>query len=257
MMDGGRYLSPPCRVLRCNIWGQTLLFALNNPRDVIQRHHLVGTFYEEEELEIMRRYCPPGAVYCDIGANIGNHALFALRFMQVKEAILFEPNPDAIAILMANLHLNDVLDRVDTEHLGVGLSDRAAEGLAMQVDMADNLGGARMVTSPDGPLRVVAADSVLEGRQVDFIKIDVEGMEMRVLAGLERTIARCRPSIFVEVEEANREAFAGWVARSGYVETAHFRRYPVNENYLLQPREPARADAGAAVGAPDTRVVTA
>ena len=257
MTTGGRFLSPPCRVVCCEIWGHPMLFTLTNPHDVIQRHHLAGQFYEQEELEIMRRFCPPGAVYCDIGANIGNHALFALRFMHVREAILFEPNPVAIAVLVSNLHLNGVMDRVRTEHLGVGLSDAAAEGLTMQVVMANNLGGARMVSNPGGQVRAVAGDTVLEGRQVDFIKIDVEGMEMRVLAGLERTIARCRPVIFVEVDEANREAFGAWVRRSDYSVKARHRRYPVNENFLLQPKVFASTGAGTALDAEVTGEVTA
>ena len=46
-------------------------------------------------------------------------------------------------------------------------------------------------------IEVVTLDS-LEFETVDFIKIDVEGWEPRVLRGGEQTIKRCRPNIIVE-----------------------------------------------------------
>jgi hypothetical protein len=86
-----------------------------------------------------------------------------------------------------------------------------------------------------GDLRVIAGDEALAQAKVDFIKIDVEGMEMQVLGGLAQTLARCRPVIFIEVDEANRAAFLAWVDANRYDIAATFRRYPVNENFLLKP----------------------
>jgi hypothetical protein len=82
---------------------------------------------------------------------------------------------------------------------------------------------------------VIAGDEALAQAKVDFIKIDVEGMEMQVLGGLAQTLARCRPVIFIEVDEANRAAFLAWVDANRYDIAATFRRYPVNENFLLKP----------------------
>jgi len=216
------------------IGGVPVLFTVNNPRDTIQAQHAEGRFYEEEELEIIRGHVPKGAVFVDIGANIGNHSLFALKFLDVARVIPFEPNPDAIALLMSNLTLNGEAGRCDLRHLGQGLSDRAAEGLAMAVDQPrDNLGGGRMVEG--GGLRVVRGDDVLADAAVDFIKIDVEGMEVAVLRGLEATVARCRPVLFVEVDEVNRKDFLDWVAAQSYEISATYRRYKPNENFLITP----------------------
>ena len=58
---------------------------------------------------------------------------------------------------------------------------------------------------------------------VDWIKIDVEGYEARVLRGAAATIARCRPGLFIEVDDANLRGqgdSAGgllkWVEGTGY-----------------------------------------
>lgn len=231
-------ISPMGQVVRAMVEGQPVFFTLTNPRDVIQKEHLAGRFYEPEELEIIRAHCPKDAVFADIGANIGNHSLFALMVLGVRKVIAFEPNPVAIAVLTSNLGLNGLLPRCDLSHLGLGLSDRAQDGLAMEVDKPNkNLGGGRMVEG--GALQVIRGDDALAGEQVDFIKIDVEGMEMQVLGGLAETVARCRPRFFIEVDEVNRAAFLAWVEANRYEVAATFRRYAVNENFLLKPAEAA------------------
>jgi FkbM family methyltransferase len=216
------------------IWGEPVFFTILNPRDVIQRHHLRGEFYEPEELEIIRQHCPPGAVFCDIGANIGNHALFVLKFLRPARVLVFEPNPEAIALLTSNLELNGVIDRCDTSRLGVGLSDVESTGMGL-VTHDRNLGAARMVeTDGDGGLTVRTGDALLAGIVPTFLKIDVEGMEMQVLAGLAKTITTHRPTIFIEVDRVNDAAFKAWVATSGYAIRATFKRYRTNENFLLR-----------------------
>ena len=42
--------------------------------------------------------------------------------------------------------------------------------------------------------------------QVDFIKIDVEGFEMKVLKGAQQIIEAYKPSLFIEVNDANLKA---------------------------------------------------
>ncbi len=237
-------VSPAGQVVRAVIDGKPVFFTLTNTKDLIQKEHLAGRFYETEELEIIRAHCPKNAVFVDIGANIGNHALFALKMLGVKQVIPFEPNPVAIAVLTSNLGLNGELARCDLSHLGLGLSDKPQDGLAMEVDKPNkNLGGGRLVAG--GDLRVIAGDEALADRKVDFIKIDVEGMEMQVLGGLAHTLERCRPVIFIEVDDVNRVAFLAWVEANRYEISATFRRYRVNENFLLKPARKGAKGKGA------------
>lgn len=226
-------MTPECRVVRAVIWGEPVFFTITNARDTIQKHHARGNFYEPEELEIIRRWCPPEGVFCDIGANIGNHALFALKFLRVKQLIAFEPNPVAIDVLQSNLELNGVLELCDLRFLGKGLSDHAAAGLSMHTP-EKNLGAGKMIAD-GGQLEVIAGDTAIQGARVDFLKIDVEGMELDVLAGLSSTIAQSQPTIFIEVDRENYQGFFDWCASNGYVIKERFKRYPVNENFLITP----------------------
>jgi hypothetical protein len=52
--------------------------------------------------------------------------------------------------------------------------------------------------------------------RVDLIKIDVEGMEVEVLQGAQRTIESCHPVILVEIIKSNSDLLRGWLEERGY-----------------------------------------
>lgn len=215
-------------------WGG-LNFALNYVNDPIQNALRQGRFYEERELTVLKRMLPLDATYVDIGANIGNHALFFAKRMRAARVIVFEPNPLALAPLMANIVLNRLEHVIVTEHLGIGLADRSGAGFGM--GRQDRNLGATPLREAAGEIAVETGDRLLAGETPDFIKLDVEGMEMDVLAGLQATIARARPCMLVEVCDVNRKAFTGWCRVQGYREAGDWRVGPRNANYLIEPEE--------------------
>jgi FkbM family methyltransferase len=223
----------PGTFVEASIAGQCIRFFVHNREDIIQRHHLQGEFYELEELAIMTRYMNAATRYLDIGANVGNHVVYLAKFLGLKDIVVVEPNAPAIALLQLNLLLNGLADRVDLSLLGFGLSDR--EGRADMIAPRNNLGASRFIENDAGPFEVRTGDGVFGDRDFDFIKIDVEGMEVKCLEGMARLLARCRPVLFVEVDEANVEPFLGWCSVHDYVVRERFRRYTVNENYLVAP----------------------
>ncbi len=80
----------------------------------------------------------------------------------------------------------------------------------------------------------VRLDSLVRDR-VDFIKIDVEGMEMQALSGAAGLISACRPALYVEVLDETVAAFMAWVDGNEYrVE----KLFPdkTHCNYLLVPK---------------------
>lgn len=212
-------------------WGQPVTFTVANPDDLIQKVHARGDFYEPEELDIIRQHCRFGSVFCDIGANVGNHSLFVGLFLRPEAIIPFEVNPPVIAVLRRNLEANGLLPLCDTRFLGTGLSDRRAQNARLS-SPEGNLGGTRVLGS-GGDIPLAPGDELLAGRRVDFLKIDVEGMEMSVLSGLTDTISAHRPRIFVEVDNANLPAMEAWVEAHDYRIVDRFRRYRGNINLML------------------------
>jgi FkbM family methyltransferase len=221
-------------VVRALIEGQVMQFALRDLEDRIQRRLLRGKFYEPEELEIIARYFPKDGVFCDIGANVGNHSLYALKYLGAVRSIVFEPNPAAYELLVLNVIFNDCIERVDFTHLGLGLSDSEADDMGLNI-REGNL-GATQLQAGGGDISVAPADVLLNGAAVDFIKIDVEGMELAVLGGLKETLARTQPPIFIELEHVNREGLEAWMADAGYHVAEEGRQFRHNGNLLLMPK---------------------
>ena len=152
--------------------GQTLSFFVADPADLVQQCHARGQLYEAEELEMIRRHFH-GGVFVDIGANVGNHLVYALKVLNASSAVAFEPNPTANAILRVNIALNELGDKTTVHAIGLSSTQGRA---SLQSQQFHNLGSARLVTGT-GDLVVQRGDAVLEG-PVSFIKIDTEGMEM-------------------------------------------------------------------------------
>lgn len=219
-------------VTRSMVNGHILHFCWTNPHDPIQGRIRHGEFYEAEELAILSRHFPVGGVLIDVGANVGNHSLYFGKMMSASKIIPIEPNPQVIPLLLANIMLNGLKERVDLSHIGKGLSDKAAGGFAMQ-ERTHNIGGARMLENK-GDIEVIPGDSFGVEAAPAMIKIDVEGMEMQVLDGFSDTLRLHKPVLFVEVDRRNDQAFQTWLAGSGYHTVESFSRYRANTNYLLE-----------------------
>ena len=214
--------------------GRRVLFATDKEADPIQRAHRNASFYEAEELALLRAHVKRGATFVDIGANVGNHTLYAAMFLNAGRVIPVEPNPLALRLLLLNVMMNGIEDRVIRTGLGFGLSDQAQDGFGMEA-RDKNLGAAKMQAG-EGNIPVTTGDILLADEAPDFIKIDVEGMEMLALAGLSHTLARTRPKMLIEVDQQNYAAFDEWRAAQGYDVAETFQRYATNKNFLLVPK---------------------
>ena len=227
------FTSPSVSIVRIQIEGTSFFFAVDNNTDLIQRHHLRGKFYEIEELEIIRKHFPKNGVFLDIGANVGNHTLYALKMLGASKSIVIEPNKVAYDLLVTNIVLNSLEEKCDFSGIGMGLSDTEVENMGVNFN-SKNVGGGRLIEG-EGDIPTQTGDSLIGDQVVDFIKLDVEGMELAVLQGLENTISRFRPPLFIEVDNKNDEQFKIWLDRKEYKIVDTFKRYRTNCNYMILP----------------------
>ncbi|MEM7439168.1 MAG: FkbM family methyltransferase [Pseudomonadota bacterium] len=224
------FTSPPIQIVRSSILGETVLFSVDQPKDLIQSHHLKGQFYEPDELMIMSRVFPIGGRLLDIGANIGNHSVFFGKIMKASYIKPIEVNPRVISLLRSNLIINGLEEVCDTSHLGLGLYDEVKENVSIKF-WENNIGGGK-IKMADGELNLVRGDDILT-EPADLVKIDVEGAEIKVLNGMASYIDAHRPNMFIEVDNENSDAFTAWVADNKYRVLETFSRYDVNVNYLI------------------------
>jgi FkbM family methyltransferase len=146
----------------------------------------------------------PGDTVVDVGANRGMFALIASRLVgDTGKVICFEPNPNCIAILEREIQTNTI-SNILIHKFALGEREQV---LTLSVPNF-NSGEGTFGESPysedvtyrvQTPIKV--GDLVLENKQPSLIKIDVEGFECDVIAGLTRTIDRHHPIVLTEVAQ--------------------------------------------------------
>jgi FkbM family methyltransferase len=194
-------------------------FFVQNKSDYIQRYLRAGEFFESSELELLRKNFK-GGVFVDVGGNIGNHAIYFGKMDNCTKIIAFEPNPEALRILKINILLNRLDHKIELHEFALG-NATAVETIAFS---AGNIGGTSIKQQGEqihagqecAQVQVKKGDDVLKKSNVDLIKIDVEGYEIQVLRGLEKTIMRCRPTLFVEVWQENQDDFTDFLSTVKY-----------------------------------------
>jgi FkbM family methyltransferase len=147
---------------------------------------------------------------CDIGANVGQHALFMAP--HVESVFAFEPSRWARDRFQTNVTLNGI-DNVHIFPFALGDSDREGR---LGSGFKGNSGSRSLTWTLDqDAIEIVAirhGDTFLRAEKlprVDILKLDVEGYERRVLWGLRETLERDRPIILMElIGSSEKSGFA-------------------------------------------------
>ena len=178
-----------------------------------------GGCLEPGTRELVRALLEPGDLVVDVGANIGLHSLAMGHTVgPAGRVVALEPNPRLAELLRRNMALNDLAERVDIMVSAAG----ATEGLGT-LRVGEVLGEGTLIGDPPGEVRsievpITTLDTVLRGRRPSLVKIDAEGMELDVVAGLRATIAAAeRLALIVEFGPAHLRragiAIPAWLGR--------------------------------------------
>jgi len=157
--------------------------------------------YEPHLTRRLRALLGPGAVFVDIGANIGFFTLLAAARVGPKGRVhAFEARADNLALLRRSVEDNGFTN-VEVHQCAV--SDRAGS-LAFfasgtwysngRIVGDDEPGSERLPRVP----AVTLDEALAEAPRVDVVKMDIEGAEARALAGMRRLLQRHRPVLLTE-----------------------------------------------------------
>ena len=174
--------------------------------------------FEAGELRFVERFLEPGMTVVDVGAHHGLYTLLAAKCVGREGSVLaFEPSERECARLQKHLRVNRCRN-VRVMKYALGSEPGNAEFYVVDGphDFCNSL---RLPDVPDAvrqtKVEVRRLDQALEetGKlRVDFVKLDVEGGELEVLAGAERLLERRpRPVLLVEVEDRRTR---GWGYRA-------------------------------------------
>lgn len=159
-------------------------FALHPAGELVSDILRRDRTWEGVESALMRRALGPGAVVVDVGANLGWHAVWAALAVGAGGRVYaLEPDPRNLALLRAN---GAGLPQLRV--LGAALGEARGE-VAFRRHGANQGDSARVLTAPSFTVPCWPGDALALSR-LDFLKIDTQGSELRILQGFARTLAR-------------------------------------------------------------------
>lgn len=178
---------------------------LLNPSDFVQTEFFWLGQRDGWDIQHAKRLVRPGDVIFDVGANFGHYAVTLADAAQRKcEVHAFEPFPPNTKRLRTNIRLNGMENIIQVHP--VGLSD--AVGVGKMMTRADNSGAATLAVTEEGAvaaqgIALTTMDAFCEEHRLaklDFVKIDVEGFEERLLAGATASLRRWTPLVLIEFD---------------------------------------------------------
>jgi FkbM family methyltransferase len=174
-------------------------------QDNVAAQVLFAGCYEAQESAFARAVLRPGMTFVDVGANWGFFSFLAAHLIGTAGRIVaLEPDPRVFLRLKENVRRNLLEQQVQIFELAA--ADRESTlVLALQHEKEFHLGTSRLVQNDVmGPRTCSVStrplDQVLDEAGldcVDLVKIDVEGAEDMVLAGMEAGLNRHRYRNFI------------------------------------------------------------
>jgi len=166
-----------------------------NPRDPVISGALTLNVYERAETRVFLQLLRPGAVLLDVGANVGYYTALGMRALgPAGKVIALEPDPESFSFLQQTVQANSgapvlCINKAAGRESGTGTLFTSTE------NRGDNRMYSNQLADSSCAVEIVSIDELLAElgvRQVDIVKIDVQGFEHYVLAGMRHTFAASR-----------------------------------------------------------------
>ncbi|EAK5717491.1 FkbM family methyltransferase, partial [Campylobacter coli] len=185
--------------------------------------------YEYEMLQDILGKAKNNTIIVDIGSNIGNHSLYLAA--HGFDVYAFEANQELCNILKISIELNGFKKLKLHEF---GLSDKKEMAILDNLN-PENLGAQSLKIKDFGNIVLYPLDDIKFEKDVSVLKIDVEGMETKVLNGAINTIKKYRPILYIEaINNIEFRKVNVILEKLGYVYWDTFNATPT---HLYYPRE--------------------
>ena len=166
--------------------------------------------YSELELKTILKFINEGDVIFDIGANIGCFSVpFAKKVGSNGKVYAFEPQKFIFNLLKENIKCNE-LNNVQIFNNAIGGKNRTLELNDFDYSQPGNFGGiglkedydnsycAKIKGTKKNKIKTLTLNNFLNLKKCNFLKIDVELMELSVLKGAKDFINKFKPIIWIE-----------------------------------------------------------
>jgi FkbM family methyltransferase len=177
-------------------------------RAFLTAYSVYKSWIEAGPVDRLKDFVPPGSTVVDVGANVGFFTLKFARWVgQQGLVIAIEPDLENLETLTAKIAAAGIEDQVRLHQAAA--MEQAGSACLQRNEL--HPGDHRITFAAQGILvpAVTIDDLAAEAgaRSVSLVKIDVQGAEILVLKGANRTLKQMRPALFVEVDDRNLADF--------------------------------------------------
>ena len=164
----------------------------------------------QDDFAVFRRFLGPGAVFFDVGANLGVTSIVAARIANSIRIVAFEPTAECAEVWRKNIAANGVADAVLFE-CALAEKSGTTEFIAHKaanynrLNIGNTISRHSIARSPDTILKKIPVKTVdqvcaeLNIQRISLLKIDVEGAEPAVLRGARKMLKeKAIDAVFVE-----------------------------------------------------------
>jgi FkbM family methyltransferase len=181
-------------------------------------------------LDLRRQYFKDGVFAIDCGANIGIHTVeWAKRMTGWGSVLAIEAQERIYYALAGNIAINNcfnaaALNAAITDQPGVLMMPQPdylapASFGSLELRKSDHTEFIGQPIDYSGgnlrPVQGITIDSLRLSR-IDFIKVDIEGMEMEALAGAAQSIANSKPVLLIETAKSDATTLREWLVARDY-----------------------------------------
>jgi FkbM family methyltransferase len=192
--------------------------------------------FSEGEVELFRQFVRGGQTVIEAGANIGAHTVPLARLVGEQGKVLaFEPQRALFEILCGNVALNS-LSNVACRHAALGAECGSILVPRLAYDRPNNFGGLELGACERGETVELLSIDSLSIPRCDFLKADVEGMELAVLQGGIQTLRRDKPLLYLENDRPQKSPpLISFLMEIGYQLFWHAPPLFRSDNYFGNP----------------------
>lgn len=201
-------------------------------------------YHHVNEIIYLNSFLKEGMTFIDIGANQGEFSLFAAEKIKNGRIISFEPVSFQFDLLKNNITLNKF---TNIEVNKYGLSDEVGilpiynststaihggfhEGLSTlyKSDERDNF-------QENVDLKIFDDEYFDKLTRFDFLKIDIEGAELYALKGMQKSLAKFKPEILIELSDETYIS-AGYTVKEmiDFLEQLGYKPFRIHRGKLIQ-----------------------
>jgi FkbM family methyltransferase len=156
--------------------------------------------FEPLTTAVIKKYVREGMTVLDIGANIGCHTLLFAKLVGVGgKVIAFEPMSYAYSKLKCNIELNN-FDNIKLEKIALSNVIQTLQDVHFQTSWT--LDGTSQYPNDKEIVDFITLDKYVvinDVDKIDFIKLDVDGYEYKVISGGIDTLKRDKPLLLMEL----------------------------------------------------------